>query len=46
MDGHMLEATPKDKRCWVGEITNVNIRPITDVLEGVYPRQIDSRLRR
>ena len=36
IDGHMLEATPKDKRLGrVGEITNVNIRPITDVLEKV-----------
>ena len=33
----MLEATPKDKRLGrVGEITNVNIRPITDVLEKGY----------
>lgn len=39
IDGHMLEATPKDKRLGrVGEITNVNIRPITDVLErGISP---------
>ena len=37
IDGHMLEATPKDKRLGrVGEITNVNIRPITDVLEKGY----------
>ena len=37
IDGHMLEAAPKDKRLGrVGEITNVNIRPITDVLEKGY----------
>lgn len=37
MDGHMIEARMKDERLgYVGEITNVNVRPILDVLEKGY----------
>lgn len=37
MDGHMIEATVKDERLgYVGRITNVDITPITDLLEKGY----------
>ena len=37
MDGCLIEAKPKDIRLgYVGEITNVNIEPITDLLEKGY----------
>ncbi len=37
MDGHMIEARMKDERLgYVGEITNINVRPILDVLEKGY----------
>lgn len=37
IDGHMIEAEFKDERLgYVGEITNVNVEPILDVLERGY----------
>lgn len=37
MDGHMIEAEVKDERLgFVGRITNVNVEPITDLLEHGY----------
>ncbi len=37
MDGHLIEAKIKDERLgFVGEITNVNIQPVTDLLEKGY----------
>ncbi len=37
LDGHMIEAAQKDERLgFVGEITNVNVEPIIDVLEKGY----------
>ena len=37
IDGHMIEATKKDPRLgFVGEITDVNVEPILDVLERGY----------
>ncbi len=37
MDGFLIEAKPKDIRLgYVGEITNVNIEPVTDLLEKGY----------
>ena len=37
IDGHLLEATVKDERLgFVGKITNVNIEPITDLLDNGY----------
>ena len=37
MDGRLIEATPKDERLgFVGEITKVNIAPVTDLLEKGY----------
>lgn len=37
VDGHMIEAEFKDERLgYVGEITNVNVEPILDVLERGY----------
>ncbi len=37
LDGHMIEAEQKDERLgYVGEITNVNVEPILDVLEKGY----------
>ena len=37
MDGHMIEAVPKDERLgFVGRITNVNVEPITDLLDRDY----------
>lgn len=37
MDGFLIEAKPKDiKLGYVGEITNVNIEPVTDLLEKGY----------
>ena len=37
IDGHMIEATVKDERLgFVGEITNVNVQPILDVIEKGY----------
>ena len=37
IDGHMIEAKPIDERLgYVGEITNVNVDPILDVLEKGY----------
>ena len=37
MDGHMIEARVKDEKLgFVGEITNVNVKPILDVLEKGY----------
>ena len=37
MDGHMIEATVKDERLgYVGEITNVNVQPILDVIDKGY----------
>lgn len=37
IDGHMIEAKVKDERLgFVGEITNVNVQPILDVIEKGY----------
>ncbi|MBQ8858739.1 MAG: acetylglutamate kinase [Clostridia bacterium] len=37
MDGRLIEATFKDERLgYVGEITNINIKPVTDLLERGY----------
>ncbi len=37
LDGHMLRATTKDPALgWVGEITGVDVRPVTDLLEKGY----------
>ena len=37
MDGRLIEATVKDERLgYVGEITQVNIQPVTDLLEKGY----------
>ncbi len=37
MDGHLIEATVKDQRLgYVGEIVNVNVKPLTDLLEKDY----------
>jgi len=37
IDGHMIEAKVKDERLgFVGQITNVNVEPILDVLEKGY----------
>ncbi len=37
MDGHMIEAEMKDPELgFVGEITNINIEPVTDLLEKGY----------
>ncbi len=37
IDGHLIEAVPKnDKLGYVGEITNVNIAAVTDLLEKGY----------
>lgn len=37
LDGHMIEAAKKDERLgFVGDITNVNVEPILDVLEKGY----------
>ncbi len=37
LDGHMIEAAQRDERLgYVGEITNVNVEPIIDVLEKGY----------
>lgn len=37
IDGHMIEAKQLDKKLgYVGEITNVNVQPILDVLEKGY----------
>ena len=37
MDGHMIDATVKDEKLgFVGEITNVDVTPIIDVLEKGY----------
>ncbi len=37
IDGHMIEARTKDERLgFVGEITNVNVQPILDVIEKGY----------
>ena len=37
MDGKMIEAKEKDPKLGlVGEITNINIKPVTDLLEGGY----------
>ena len=37
MDGHLIEATVKDQRLgYVGEIVNVNVKPLTDLLEKNY----------
>ncbi len=37
MDGHMIEAKPKDERLgYVGEITKVNVAPILDVIDKGY----------
>lgn len=37
IDGHMIESKPIDERLgYVGEITNVNVDPILDVLEKGY----------
>lgn len=37
MDGHLIEAKMKDQRLgFVGDITNVNIEPVTDLLEKGY----------
>ena len=37
MDGHLIEAKVKDERLgFVGEITSVNIEPVTDLLEKGY----------
>lgn len=37
MDGHLIEAETKDPELgFVGEITNINIEPVTDILEKGY----------
>ena len=37
MDGRLIEATIKDEKLgYVGEITNINIKPVTDLLEKGY----------
>ncbi len=37
MDGHMIQARIKDERLgFVGEVTNINIKPVTDLLEKGY----------
>lgn len=37
LDGHMIEAKPKDDLLgYVGEITNVNVKPVLDLLEKGY----------
>ena len=37
MDGHLIEAETKDPELgFVGEITNINIEPVTDLLEKGY----------
>ncbi len=37
MDGHLIEAKMKDERLgYVGEITNINIAPVTDLLDMGY----------
>ncbi len=37
MDGHLIEAKVKDERLgYVGEITKINIAPVTDLLERGY----------
>lgn len=37
VDGHMIEAEPKDERLgYVGKITNVDVQPIHDVIEKGY----------
>ncbi len=37
MDGHLIEAEPKDKRLgYVGNITEINIQPVLDVLDKGY----------
>ena len=37
IDGHMIEARMKDERLgYVGEITNIDVKPILDVLEKGY----------
>lgn len=37
MDGHLIEAKVKDERLgFVGEITNVNVQPIFDLIEKQY----------
>ena len=37
MDGRLIEARVKDQRLgYVGEITNINIQPVTDLLEKGY----------
>ena len=37
MDGHLIEATVKDERLgYVGEIVNVNVKPLVDLLEKDY----------
>ncbi|MBQ8174131.1 MAG: acetylglutamate kinase [Clostridia bacterium] len=37
MDGHLIEATFKDERLgYVGRITNINIKPVTDLLDRGY----------
>ena len=37
MDGHLIEATFKDERLgYVGKITNINIKPVEDLLERGY----------
>ena len=37
MDGHMIKAKPADKRLgFVGEITDINVAPVLDVLEKGY----------
>ena len=37
MDGHMIEAEMKDERLgFVGKITNVDVKPITDLLNNDY----------
>ncbi len=37
MDGHMIEAVPKNEKLgFVGEITKVNVEPIIDLLENDY----------
>ncbi len=43
IDGHMIEAKPvNDKLGYVGDITNVNIKPVLDVLEKGYIPVISS----
>lgn len=48
IDGHMIKAKMKDEKLgFVGSVTEVNVRPVTDVLEkGYIPGHLHHRVRR